>query len=228
MKLLNNSCEEALMKDNKSKILKELVERIPALSSCEEDISKAFNILKECFENGGKLLVAGNGGSCADSEHIAGELMKGFYNKRPLNSKLVGIMSSIDKKLADELSSKLQEGLPTIALSNHNGLNTAFANDIENGGQFVFAQQTNVYGKPNDVLLAISTSGNSKNLVFACVVAKAKGMKIIELTGANGGEIKRFADVAIKAPSEKTHLIQEYHLPIYHALCLMLEEHFYK
>jgi D-sedoheptulose 7-phosphate isomerase len=136
-------------------------------------------------------------------------------------------LKSIDSIRGKELADKLQKGLPCIALCDHQGLNTAFANDVDNGGILTFAQQVNVYGKEGDVLLGISTSGNSKNVMYAAVTAKAKGLKVIGLTGAKGGELAKIADVAIKAPSTETFMIQEYHLPIYHCLCLMLEERFY-
>lgn len=214
-------------KNIESTILKDLFERIPALRVCQKDIEKAFKVLVDCFEGGNKLLIAGNGGSSSDAEHIAGELMKSFNKRRPLKSETTDALECVNKDIADELSTKLEEGLPTIVLANHQGLNTAFINDVDNGGKYLFSQQLNVYGKRGDVLLAISTSGKSKNVVLASCLAKAKGMKIIELTGESGGAIEEYADVVIKAPASKTHIIQEYHLPIYHALCLMLEEYFF-
>ncbi|MCR5332960.1 MAG: SIS domain-containing protein [Bacilli bacterium] len=213
------------MKENK--ILEDLLQRYPQLSSQKENILKAFETLKGCFEKGGKLLVAGNGGSSADAEHIVGELMKGFKLKRELNDSFKKELLSIDPVRGKELAEKLQQGLPAISLINHQGLNTAFVNDVENGGLLTFAQQVNCYGKKGDVLLAISTSGNSKNVGYACVCAKAKGMKVIGLSGANGGYLNEISDVLIKAPSDEVYVIQELNLPIYHSICLMLEEYFF-
>lgn len=202
----------------------ELIERYPALCVCKESILNAYSILSKCFSSRHKLLICGNGGSCADSEHIVGELMKGFKKKRTISDELASKLIDVDPIRGKELSEKLQNGFPCIALDGHPGLNTAFTNDVENGGLLTFAQQVNVYGNSGDVLLAISTSGNSKNVMYASVVAKAKDMKVIGLTGENGGQLNNLADCMIKAPSSETFMIQEYHLPIYHCLCLMLEE----
>lgn len=202
----------------------ELIERYPLLNSCKDDIICAFETLKKCFESGQKLLIAGNGGSCSDAEHIAGELMKGFKGKRAIDDEFSNALKAVDASRGKELAEKLQKGLPTIVLSNHQSLNTAFANDVENGGLFTFAQQVNVYGEQGDVLLAISTSGNAENVLNACVVAKAKKMTVVGLTGKDGGYLKKMANVSIVVPNNETYVIQEYHLPIYHCLCLMLEE----
>lgn len=202
----------------------ELIERYPALGVSRESILNAFAILLDCFSSGHKLLICGNGGSCADSEHIVGELMKGFKKKRQVPKAFASRLIDIDSVRGKELASKLQTGFPCIALDGHPGLNTAFTNDVDNGGLLTFAQQVNVYGNQGDVLLCISTSGNSKNVMYAAVVAKAKGMKVIGLTGEDGGQLAKIADCVIKAPSKETFMIQEYHLPIYHCLCLMLEE----
>lgn len=153
--------------------------------------------------------------------------MKGFKKRRHVSENFSKKLSDIDPVRGKELSDKLQEGLPCIALDGHQGLNTAFTNDVQNGGILTFAQQVNVYGNEGDVLLGISTSGNSKNTMYAAVTAKAKGLKVIGLTGEKGGELAKIANVAIKAPSSETFMIQEYHLPIYHCLCLMLEERFF-
>lgn len=206
----------------------ELIKRYPALSVCKQSILDAYSILEECFASGHKLLICGNGGSCADSEHIAGELMKGFKKRRPVSDEFASKLKAIDPIRGVELSNKLQQGLPCIALCEHQGLNTAFTNDVENGGLLTFAQQVNVYGNEGDVLLGISTSGNSKNTMYAAVTAKAKGMKVIGLTGENGGTLSSIADITIKVPANETFMVQEYHLPIYHCLCLMLEERFFR
>ena len=209
------------------KHLDNLIARYTVLSESKDDILKAFDVLANCFEKGHRLYLAGNGGSNADAEHIAGELMKGFVSKRSVSDDFASKLKGVDVNKGKELAEKLQQGLPTIVLSNHQSLNTAFGNDVPNGGLLSFAQQVNVYGVKDDVLLVISTSGNAQNLIYASIVAKAKGMKIIELTGKDGGSLKQFADVLIKAPEVETYKVQELHLPIYHALCMMLEEYFY-
>ena len=205
-----------------------LIERYPALSVCKDDIEKAYEILEECFATGHKLLIAGNGGSCSDGEHIAGELMKGFKLQRKCSEEFAERLKSIDAERGAELAEKLQGGLPTIALDNHQALNTAYINDVANGGLLTYAQQVYGYGKAGDVLLGISTSGNSKNVAYATVVARASGMKVIGLTGAKGGNLANVADVTIKVPATETYMIQELHLPVYHCLCLMLEERFFR
>jgi D-sedoheptulose 7-phosphate isomerase len=202
-----------------------LLERYPALKECENDIISAYLLLEDCFKNGGKLLIAGNGGSAADSNHIVGELMKSFCKKRKIDKKLYDKISK-NEKYGKELADSLQGALPTISLNNHESLNTAFLNDVNPCA--TFAQQIIGYGNSNDVFLGISTSGNSKNVVMASIVAKAKGMKVISLTGKKDSDLSNISDVTIKAPETETYKIQEYHLPIYHALCLMLEDEFFK
>ena len=205
-----------------------LVKRYPELEIIKDDILTSFEILKECYKNGGKLLVCGNGGSASDSEHIVGELMKGFKNPRYLSEDLKNKLKKIDPNVGEILGNNLQMPLEAIALTGELALNTAIINDCNNGGELCFANQVLGYGHKNDVLLAISTSGNSNNVYNACVVAKAKGLKIIGLTGKTGGKLKKISDCAIVAPSDETYMIQELHLPIYHTLCLMLEEEFFK
>ena len=206
-------------------MLNELVMRYPVLGIVRDDVNKAYSLLEACYENGGKLLIAGNGGSAADAEHIVGELMKGFVKRRPLPKELKRALIDTDPIRGSELSEKLQQGLPAIALTNHAALSSAFANDVD--GMLSYAQQVNGYGKEGDVFLGISTSGNSENVMYAAVTAKAKGMKVIGLTGRDGGKLAKLADVAIVVPEQETYKIQELHLPIYHALCLMLEDRFY-
>lgn len=215
------------MGDRLQKHIDLLIQRYPALNECIPSLIAAYEVLENCFANGGKLLIAGNGGSCADAEHIVGELMKGFKLARKLPDDFAAKLAAVDGKRGAELAEKLQGGLPAIALDGHQGLNTAFINDVQGGGLLVYAQQVNGYGREGDVFLGISTSGNSKNVMYATVVARAKGMKVIGLTGANGGELASVADVAIKVPSVETYMIQELHLPVYHTLCLMLEERFF-
>ena len=206
--------------------LQNLIERYPRLKPTRRDINAAFDVMAECFSLGGKLLIAGNGGSAADSEHIVGELMKNFCKKRRLPDLFSGRIKEIDSEIADYIVQRLEPGLPAIALSGNNSLNTAVANDIT--GDIIFAQQVYGYGKADDVFLGISTSGNSRNVVYAAVAAKAKNLKVIALTGGNGGNLKDFADVCIMVPEKETYAIQELHLPIYHCLCLMLEERFFE
>jgi D-sedoheptulose 7-phosphate isomerase len=205
--------------------LQQLMERYPRLSQLRSDIQAAFEIISRSFADGGKLLIAGNGGSASDSEHIVGELMKSFIKKRNLPDSFVSDLKKVDLEISDYLISRLQPGLPAISLSGHNSLNTACINDID--GNITFAQQVYGYGIKDDVFLGISTSGNSKNVLYAAAAAKAKKLKVIALSGGNGGKLKNLADVSIIVPETETYKIQELHLPVYHCLCLMLEEHFF-
>lgn len=216
------------MRELENRLLKHidlLVERYPSLESAKEDIISAYLLLEECYENGGKLLVAGNGGSAADAEHIVGELMKGFKMPRKLESAFVEKLIAENSELGSVLAENLQGALPAIALDGHPALSTAYMNDCE--PLLYFAQQVNGYGKAGDIFLGISTSGNSKNVLFAATTAHAKGMKVIGLTGAKDSKLKDMSDVCIKAPQTETYMIQELHLPIYHCLCLMLEDKFF-
>lgn len=206
--------------------LEELTGRYPVLKAVEKDIFAAYECLKECYERGGKLLVAGNGGSCADSEHIVGELMKGFVKRRPVSAEFAAALESADPIRGKELASALQGGLPAIALTGHPGLSTAFLNDVN--GEMIFAQQLYGYGKKGDVFIGISTSGNSRNIMYAAAVAKAAGIRTIGLTGKGGGQLGKACEIAIIVPEMETYKIQELHLPVYHTLCLMLEDHFYE
>ncbi len=202
-----------------------LVERYPSLESAKNDIVAAYLLLEESYENGGKLLVAGNGGSAADAEHIVGELMKGFKLPRKPEADFAEKLVAENQELGAVLAENLQGALPAIALDGHPALSTAYMNDCE--PLLCFAQQVNGYGKSGDVFLGISTSGNSKNVLFAATTAHAKGMKVIGLTGAKDSKLKDMSDVCIKAPQTETYMIQELHLPIYHCLCLMLEDKFF-
>ena len=213
------------MKKNVSKHINLLIERYPKLEICKNEIIDAFFTIKDSYENGGKLLIAGNGGSAADSEHIVGELMKAFVLPRKLDEKYRKDLINIDEELGTILADNLQGALPAIALDGHLALSTAYMNDCE--PLLCFAQQINGFGTNKDVFLGISTSGNSKNILFASVCAKAKGMKVIGLTGEKDSKLSSIADICIKAPDKETFKIQEYHLPIYHCLCLMLEEQFF-
>ena len=207
-------------------MLDELIKRYPILERVREDIEAVYGILERCYENGGKLLIAGNGGSAADAEHIVGELMKGFVKRRPVTEEMKEALEKADPVRGKELSEKLQGGLPAIALMDHAALSTAFANDVD--GMLSYAQQVNGYGKPGDVFLGISTSGNAENVMYAAVTAKAKGMQVVGLTGKDGGKLAGIADAAVIVPEMETYKIQELHLPVYHALCLMLEHRFYE
>lgn len=205
--------------------LENLLNRYPSLIVVREDIHDSYRILEECFLNGGKLLIAGNGGSCADAEHIVGELMKGFCLPRPTDEAFAAKLNAIAPEQGPELSRALQGALPAIALDGHNALSTAYANDVD--GRYCFAQQVYGYGRKGDVFLGISTSGNSFNVTTAAAVAKAKGMKILGLTGERGGRLSDLANVTVRVPERETYRIQELHLPVYHCLCLMLEERFF-
>jgi D-sedoheptulose 7-phosphate isomerase len=205
--------------------LQQLIERYPVLEPVKKNINDARQILINCFSNKGKLLVAGNGGSAADSEHIVGELMKNFVLKRKLPDTYITALKNIDNETGNFLETRLQPCLPAISLSGHLSLSTACINDI--GGDVTFAQQVYGYGNPGDVFLGISTSGSAKNVLCAAVAAKAKGLSVIALSGGSGGKLAKYADVSIVVPETETYKIQELHLPIYHTLCLTLEEHFF-
>ena len=202
-----------------------LLQRYPQLVVCRNDLIAAYELLEDCYENDHKLLIAGNGGSAADSEHIAGELMKRFEMPRPCPADFAKKLRTIDPVRGEGLAKNLERGLMAIPLVAHEALTTAYINDVDGLG--VFAQQLYGFGRPGDILFGISTSGNSKNVMFATVVARALNIKVIGLTGQAGGELASVADVAIRVPETRTYKIQELHLPVYHCLCLMLEDHFF-
>lgn len=226
---MNQTCKEVEAMKELRKKLKEHVElliaRYPMLEGCENSIIRAYFLLEESYSKGNKLLVAGNGGSAADSEHIVGELMKGFKLPRKLDAEISQKLIDESEELGKTLVENLQGALPAIALDGHPALSTAYMNDCE--PLLCFAQQVNGYGVEGDVFLGISTSGNSKNILYAAVTAHAKGMKVIGLTGAKDSKLETLSDVCIKAPQTETYMIQELHLPIYHCLCLMLEDRFF-
>ncbi len=213
------------MEERLRKNIDTLINRYPQLETCKDDIISAYKILEEAYIHDRKLMIAGNGGSAADSEHIAGELMKRFKTPRTVPDDFANRLISIDPERGQKLAKNLERGLMAIPLVAHEALTTAYINDVDGLG--VFAQQLYGFGRPGDVFLGISTSGNSKNVMFATVVARALGIKVIGLTGANGGELAEVADVAIKVPETETYMIQELHLPVYHCLCLMLEDRFF-
>ena len=206
-------------------LIDQLCERHPLLTAVRPAIEEACNQLIACYENGGKVLVCGNGGSCSDSEHIVGELMKSFELKRPIRLDLQEKLAALSPERGKYLAIHLQQGLPAISLTAHTSLTTAIANDIH--GDIIFAQQVLGYGKPDDLLLGISSSGNSQNILDACMVAKAMNMKVIGLTGETGGKMKEFCDILINVPERRTFMVQELHLPVYHLLCLAVEHRFF-
>lgn len=213
------------MKTEIYKHIEVLVNRYPVLNSVKDEIVEAYFLLVESYKNEGKLLIAGNGGSAADAEHIVGELMKGFKLPRKLNENFTDKLISENEELGTVLAESLPGALPAIALDGHPALSTAYMNDCE--PLLCFAQQVNGYGKAGDVFLGISTSGNSKNILYAATTAHAKGMKVIGLTGAKDSKLTQMSDVCIKVPQTETYMIQELHLPVYHCLCLMLEDEFF-
>ena len=214
-----------MLEERLEKHIELLIKKYPELDGIKEDLIKAYLLLEQCIENGGKILIAGNGGSAADAEHIVGELMKSFKKSRRLSKQECEELIKVNEEYGKVLAEKLQGAIPAIALDGHMALTTAYMNDCE--PLLCFAQQVNGYGNENDVFLGISTSGNSKNIIYAATVAKAKRIKVLGLTGAKNSKLSEISDVCIKAPQTETYMIQELHLPIYHCLCLMLEDKFF-
>jgi D-sedoheptulose 7-phosphate isomerase len=206
--------------------LDELVARHPGLASCRADIEAAFALLSRTFAAGGKLLTCGNGGSAADADHIVGELMKGFRRARRPSGETATRLAASDPEMGPRLASRLQLGLPAVNLAAGMALPTAFANDEDPG--LVFAQQVLVLGRPGDALLGISTSGGAANVIAALVTARAVGMATVGLTGESGGRMRGRCDVLVAVPGTRTFEVQELHLPVYHCLCAMLEDRFFK
>jgi len=208
-------------------ILETMVTKYPELQSCRNETEQAGQLLIDAYRGGGKLLVCGNGGSAADSEHIVGELMKGFMSRRPVSDEFRTLLAGLypESEEGRFLAERLQGALPAISLVSQTALLTAFANDVS--AETVFAQQVYGYGRPGDVLIGLSTSGSSMNVVRAIQVAKALGLRTIGLTGADGGRMRALCDVTIRVPYDRTPDIQERHLPIYHALCVAVEEAFF-
>lgn len=205
--------------------LEVLTKRYPQLADLGEELERVYHVLVESFSKGGKLLIAGNGGSAADADHIVGELMKSFYCERRLDEVRLKPLYKLKCEDADYLARNLQAALPAIALHNHSSLSTAFANDVD--PQLAFAQQLSAYAQTNDVYLALSTSGNAQNVYYAALYAKALEIPVVALTGGKGGRLAQLADYAVIVPETETHLIQELHQPIYHCWCLMLEDYFF-
>lgn len=203
----------------------ELFEHYPALLTCQEAIEQSFVILRDCYRKQGKVLICGNGGSAADAEHMVGELMKGFMRKRPLPAAQREHFRTLFPTDGADLADHLQGALPAIALTGQIALSTAFLNDV--AADMIFAQQVYGYARPGDVVLGISTSGNSANVLNALKVGKAVGAQTIGLTGQSGGQMKALCDVLIGVPATVVYQVQEYHLPVYHLLCRLLEEEFF-
>ncbi len=197
-------------------MLEELLDRYPVLCDCKEELKKAAELMIETYKNGGKILVCGNGGSAADSEHIVGELMKGFMLKRPVE----------DKRIPDRIRAKLQGSLPAISLPSQAAILSAYINDVD--PEMMYAQLVYGYAKENDLVIGISTSGNSKNIVNAIETAKAMNVKTMSLTGKTDSELSKLSDVTIKVPAAETYKVQELHLPVYHYLCAETEKYFYE
>lgn len=213
------------MKSSTMKEIEILISEYPRLSVMRGDLLNALGVLIHCYKNSGKLLVCGNGGSAADSLHIVGELMKSFVLKRPMSIDISSCLKKSCPEEADYYISNLQGALPAISLVNEVGLITAYSNDM--APDLAFAQQVLGYGKTGDVLFAISTSGNSTNVIHAANIARALNMQVISLTGSTGGKLKDISNVLLAVPEKETYRIQELHLPIYHALCLALENEFF-
>lgn len=206
--------------------IEQMVVEEPSLAECLTPVVRAQDLLQNCLAMGKKILVCGNGGSAADSEHIVGELMKGFHLKRPVDTQFRHRLNEhFGDENGEDLADHLQGAMPAISLVSQSALLTAFMNDVD--ASMVFAQQVYGYGKPGDCLLVLSTSGNSKNIIKAVQVAAACGVKTIGMTGENGGELAPLCEVCIRVPSNSTPVIQQYHQKVYHALCAELEVHFF-
>lgn len=209
----------------KNIILREMTGRYPQLSTVEDEIGKAADCLIACYRQGGKVLICGNGGSSSDSGHIVGELMKGFENKRPLSEDLQRSLIVAHGERGKYLAENLQQGLPAISLADQSALVTATANDID--ADLIYAQQVAGYGNKGDILISISTSGNAQNVIDAAMMARAKEMSVIGLTGESGGKLKTFCDILVNVPESRTSYVQELLMPVYHAICLIVETEFF-
>jgi D-sedoheptulose 7-phosphate isomerase len=211
------------MKNDKS--LDQLCERYPALSGLRNTIAEAAGMIINCYTRGGKLLICGNGGSSADADHFTAELMKSFESGRPLDESLKKRFHEISGTRGRYLAERLEHALPAISLPSNTALATAISNDID--PSLIFAQQVIGYGKEGDVLIGISTSGNSQNIVDACIAAKALNLNVIGISGKTGGKMKHYCDLLVNVPETRTAWVQELHLPVLHTLCLIVENHFY-
>lgn len=202
--------------------MKELFQRYPALVSCEESLNAALSAMEKTYRNGGTILLCGNGGSCADCDHIVGELMKGFLSLRPMDDATKRALTECCTEDGAKMAERLQRGIPAISLAAHAGVMTAFSNDVD--PDLVYAQLVYAFARPHDLVMGISTSGNSKNVVAALKMAAAMGLSTVGLTGGKDCAMDSICDVTVKAPETETFKVQEYHLPIYHYLCAALEE----
>ena len=217
----------ARLKDGYKKIIRDyvndLTSRYPVLYPVSQQIGQSAELIVNSASAGQKLLICGNGGSAADADHIVGELMKSFVRPRPLDREISRLLGNSED--AATLSAHLQEGIPAVALTQHTALNSAFSNDVEPA--LAFAQQVNVLGEKKDLFWGLSTSGNSKNVVYAAMTARAKGLVLLGMTGKSGGRLASLCDVCIQVPETETFKVQELHLPIYHTLCLIAEACFW-
>ncbi len=202
-----------------------LYTRYPVLEACREAIEAATAAIIETYKKGGKVLLCGNGGSCADCDHIVGELMKGFLLRRPVSKEMEALLTEVAGEEGKALAKNLQCSLSAISLPGQTALVSAYCNDVEPDA--VYAQLVLGHGNPEDVLICMSTSGNSKNVYNAAVVAKAKGVKTIGMTGAKESRLSALCDICIRVPETETFKIQELHLPVYHAICADVESTFY-
>ena len=207
---------------NSKHILEELINRYTHLKHLQMTVLNTVEAIVKTFRNRGKVLVCGNGGSCSDADHIVGELMKSFEGQRPTEKSLQEKLKELSPERGKLLAEKLQQGLPAISLTAHNALITAITNDI--GGEMIFAQQVTGLGNKGDILIGLSTTGNSQNVIDAMIVAKAKGLTTIGFTGESGGKMKEWCDILINVPETRTAYVQELHLPVYHAICMMVEK----
>ncbi len=206
--------------------MSELYSRYPQLTECEVSISEALDLFINTYKNGGKILIGGNGGSCADSEHIVGELMKGLMLKRPVKGEFEHKLKALGFDDAEFLCKNLQGSLPAISLPSQTAILSAFINDVS--PEMMYAQMVYGYATEKDLLVCLSTSGNSKNLVHAAKIAKAKGAKVLSMTGQKDSLLSKLSDVTIKVPETETYKVQELHLPVYHHLCAMTESEFFE
>jgi D-sedoheptulose 7-phosphate isomerase len=209
------------LKSSSMQHLDKLFKRYPELAGLRDQITRSSEMICDTYRNGGKVLVCGNGGSAADSEHIVGELMKGFVLRRELTDSQVSALKAAGYEDWKELAQNLQQGLPAIALTGHNALSSAVLND--NDPYMTYAQQAFSYGRAGDVLIGISTSGNARNVVNAIKVGRAFGLRTIGFTGSRPSKMDEFCDVMIKVPATETFKIQEFHLPVYHTVCIIVE-----
>jgi phosphoheptose isomerase len=210
---------------DKESLLDQLCEKYPELTGLKNRIDESTEMVIRCLSNEGKLLICGNGGSSSAAEHMVAEMMKNFEICRPLDKSFKKRLSEISPERGKYLSEKLQHGLPAISLSAHTSLTTAISNDTD--ADLVFAQQLIGYGCENDILIAVTTSGNSQNILDACLTAKAMNINIIGITGKSGGKIKKYCDILINIPEDRTALVQELQLPVQHTICRIVENYFY-